>query len=56
LPPAVRTGQQIGGAIGLAVLAITAFAIRVRGEDLAGGGTPVPQRPVSGAALPGRER
>jgi hypothetical protein len=38
------------------MLVITALAIRVRGADLAGGATPASQRPVSGAALAGRER
>jgi len=35
---------------------ITVLAIRARGEDLAGGGMPAPQRPASGAALAGRKR
>lgn len=43
---ALRSGLAFGSAM-------KTLAFRVRGEDLAGGGTPVPQQPVSGAALAG---
>jgi hypothetical protein len=52
----VSRGFLVAAGFALAMLVIIALGIRVRGEDLAGGGTPVPQRPVSGAALVGSER
>jgi MFS family permease len=56
LAAGVSRGFLVAAGFALAMLAITALAIRVHGEDLAGGGTPARQRPVSGAALAGRER
>jgi MFS family permease len=56
LAAGVSRGFLFAAGFALAMLAITALAIRVHGEDLAGGGTPARQRPVSGAALAGRER
>jgi EmrB/QacA subfamily drug resistance transporter len=56
LAAGISRGFLVAAGFALAMLVITALAIRVRGEDLASGGTPAPQRPVSGAALAGRER
>jgi EmrB/QacA subfamily drug resistance transporter len=55
LAAGVSRGFLVAAGFGLAMLVITALAIGIRGEDLAGGATPAPQRPVSGAALAGRK-
>ncbi|HEX6454444.1 MAG TPA: MFS transporter [Trebonia sp.] len=56
LAAGVSRGFLVAAGFALVMLVISALAIGIRGEDLAGGGTPAPRRPASDAALAGREQ
>jgi hypothetical protein len=57
LAAGVSRGFLVAAGFALAMLVISALAIGTRGKDLAGGGVPAPQQPVSRGALapPDRE-